>query len=108
MKPISQTLTEARATLIEKGWCQDFAETEDGKMCLAQSAWKYETEADVWTLLYTALGGKSLVTWNDTPGRTFEEVLAVYDKAIATALREERLAMVPGLMGKCGFAEPEE
>lgn len=27
--------------------------------------------------------------WNDTPGRTLEEVLAVYDKAIEIAEKEE-------------------
>ena len=36
----------------------------------------------------TNIYGESLLMWNDNPGRTQEEVLAAFDKAIATPLHD--------------------
>lgn len=103
MSEVKQTLIAARA-LIEKGWTQDaYARDADGAACsvnddratcfcmngaVMRVAGIYR-ENDA-LMVFTALGSAAGVTryshhWNDAPGRTQAEVLALFDKAIEAA-----------------------
>lgn len=68
----------------EHGWCQGTMRDEKGRVC-AMGATEY-CGAENWGQLVDAafrneLGGKiGVVQFNDRPGRTVEEVLAVFDK----------------------------
>lgn len=105
-------LTHARDT-IEAGWCQGrgvLVRSHGGTAYCAVAAIAKASRSDsgfaICALLRaipeaapTPLGyeTKSIVRWNDTPGRTKEEVLAVFDRAInmieidqeLSALKEE-------------------
>lgn len=97
---IVQVLTEARS-MIEKGWTQGwFAKTADGERvleknpkavcwCMAGAYWAtapdWSARNDAEGFLRQATGDESITNWNDTPGRTQQEVLAAYDKAIELA-----------------------
>ena len=105
------TLTVARL-LIEIGWCQDAsARTARGVKVRARSrkavafsalaavlhvGGDYELEAYDFLQAaafdpgcYPTRHYAALVSWNDEPGRTKEEVLALFDKAIAAAKQKE-------------------
>ena len=89
-----EALIAARA-LVEKGWCQA-ADARDagGLECASRDAeaacWCLSgaihracdglAEDDAWDVLASLVGDP--VEWNDTPGRSKEEVLALFDKAI--------------------------
>lgn len=92
MKTEAEKLRNARA-LIEKGWTQGLlARNKDG-----EGAFSDATEA----VSFCAVGacvrsgvscghlkkllGVDTTSWNDTPGRTKEEVLDLFDRAIALA-----------------------
>ena len=78
---------------ITKGWCQGAtSRTDDGSVvepcsndasqwCLFGAVWDIEDEhCDEAMEILKRAGGS--VYWNDTPGRTQSEVLAVFDRAI--------------------------
>lgn len=89
MVKVSDDLKAARARLAVPGvWAQSEEVNEAGRYCM-YSATKSNASDDV---VKQALGvsyGKEVVEWNDAPGRTLDEVLAVYDKAIVIAEKEE-------------------
>lgn len=92
MVKVSDDLKTARARLAVPGvWAQGDSVKEPSRLCLlvATDGLLCEHEAD--SLLKRALGMSvyGAFDWNDTPGRTLDEVLAVYDKAIAIAEKEE-------------------
>jgi hypothetical protein len=95
-------LREARQR-IERGWCQGtWARTGDGAPTHSQ-----DERANQWcalgalscvgallngdNFLHMALpaGWKLVGDFNDAPGRTKEDILALYDRAIALAERQE-------------------
>ena len=90
----AQTATDLRAVrahLVEHGWTQGRAHDEAGRCCLVGAATRamgdvvsYRYGA-VRSALFMALRGVDfdLSAWNDAPGRTFAEVLALLDAAIA-------------------------
>ncbi len=93
-------LKKARAK-IEKGWCQDYLATTDkgtpvseksrraAKWCVlgaVGAVTKSSREAfRCQQLLREVAGVDFLSTWNNAPGRTQEQVIRLYDKAIARA-----------------------
>jgi hypothetical protein len=100
-------LVEARMW-VDKGWCQNwYAETEVGVRCTPldslASSWcmlgalarASESELrdrtgfyfDAEELLVDAVG-EWPPDWQDAPGRTKEEVLAAFDRAISLGLRQ--------------------
>lgn len=86
--PVTETLIEGRHR-VEAGWCQGAARTRDG-VCIIGSlhdAPNHETYIAASQRLLAAVkqtgfarGG--LPEFNDYPGRTQEEILAVFDDAI--------------------------
>jgi hypothetical protein len=98
---IKDVLITARAR-CEKGWCQKAAAVDaegnrvdtvsDEAVAWCMLGGMVECDYDTWdparNLLMEFLDGQYISQFNDTPGRTKEEVLAIFDKAIAAA--EER------------------
>lgn len=105
--PVKDLLTRARER-IEKGWCQGaYAKAADGEsvsacgpcatsFCirgavLAVGPLDYAVRAPAYNLLenivdqITQSPCDSLAGYNDAPGRTHAEILAVFDAAIALA-----------------------
>lgn len=76
---VGETLLRAADLLETEGWCQKSGR-KDGKRCAAvaieDAAPSYEVEDSAWLRVYRALGGTSIVCWNDAPGRTQEDVTA--------------------------------
>lgn len=85
--------------LIAAGWCQwSYAKDKDGlavnfddpeacKYCLTGAlnsvTPSLSTQRSVRDLLYTEAGEDSLAYWNDTEGRTQQDVLDLLDKVIS-------------------------
>lgn len=93
-----EVLTNARA-LVAQGWTQ--GDWRDGSCYCAAGALRSVTRGmlgDAWVEAVAALkaaigrhrfcGDREIIGWNDTPGRTQEEVIAAFDRAIA-ALKED-------------------
>lgn len=95
-------LKRARA-LVERGWCQGtYSRDERGVASLSKSqdcSWcsvgaldtaagsdsdKYLAAYDELATAITPGGDVGVVKWNDAPGRTQAEVLAMFDRAIAS------------------------
>ena len=93
--PVIQALWRGRKNL-EQGWCQGAAITRDGVCMTAavhaalQDVPDYVTYKKAYMLLLravkeTGFSAGGLAEFNDTPGRTKDEVLAVYDRAVELA-----------------------
>ena len=97
----AELLTEARA-LIAKGWCQgasardvhgipaDFWGQKAVTFCMSGALCRmenfiFDAHRTSRNILYSVIEVNNLATWNDREGRTQEEVLAAFDKAIAIA-----------------------
>jgi hypothetical protein len=104
-----EVLIEARRLIAEKGWTQDaYARDAKGRNSLtegfdgdpvcfcADGAIRWATHMhqgreEARCLLNKAIGNERVFSgydawkWNDTPGRTKEEVLSAFDRAIALA-----------------------
>ena len=99
---------KATRTLIARGWCQQhMAQDANGeairpednsaiRFCpigarfRLQSRWRRTAEnkfraAAVQDAFRDAIGGGSIMNWNDKPDRTQAQVLSAYDRAIKTA-----------------------
>lgn len=99
-----ELLVRARAAIADIGWCQaGLGKTTDGRLvtppqttegfvafCLvgamltSERVWCRQ-RATAMAFLQAELPDYHLTMWNDMPKRTREEVLAVYDRAIAKA-----------------------
>ncbi len=86
----TQLLIEGRER-VERGWCQGKMRGW-GKVCAMGAIWPMnriitETAYEgAYARLHRAVGGRpewGVPQWNDVPGRTQDEVLAAFDKAIA-------------------------
>lgn len=104
---LSQDLRAARALLVERGWTQGCLGRDSGgepilytgylkdlaatlciggacavaaPLCEEDDRYYFATQA-----LREASGAEALANWNDEPNRTLDEVLAVFDAAIAKA-----------------------
>lgn len=68
--------------LITRGWVRGTYEHPDGRICLF-TAIKYATNGDEYLMCQVGAHIRALIglphisAWNDTPGRTFDEVLRV-------------------------------
>ena len=96
MNQLTTDLRAARAYLVEHGWCQNESMNDKGQVCI-DGAMQYsigDTCSDVTGARYAAtadsvyhalnyVGG--YINWNDQEGRTQDEVLALFDRAIAAA-----------------------
>lgn len=102
MRTIKEALVEVRG-LLAKGWCQGhYAVDSSGvpvhpynkaacAFCIHGACEKVlgKDERKVLTPLRSALGEFTLAEWNDRPDRTQAEVLALFDKVIATQPEEQ-------------------
>lgn len=96
-----EILRGARALLVDKGWVQGVAAVDgDGycvgsskatvcRLCALGAIWRSaggsltKEAIDVEAVMNKVAGG-SIAEFNDAPGRTKDEVLAAFDKAIAS------------------------
>ena len=71
----------------EMPWCQNTFRREDGACCplAAMSDGGSAAGRAAVEFLRIAADCKYILKWNDSPGRTHDEVLAAYDRAIALA-----------------------
>lgn len=100
---VSEFLCAGKARLLTQGWCQGDAKAIHGRPgdpCCAATALLdpnavYIADAIMaaTSVLKDAAGidrKTGLADWNDAPERTLAEVLAAYDRAIATAEAQEQ------------------
>ena len=98
----AEVLSKARDVLAEKGWCQGRL-VDEGAVCLAGGVkvaagfhlddihWlDAPVMRGVFVALAAAIGSDSVVTWNDDPSRTYEDVVLALKQA-------EELAVERGL-----------
>lgn len=88
-----EVLLKTIALIEEKGWCQGSYQ-KDGKVCAKGGIriacnWplcddsSYDDAVAAVAKLIVGEVGNSIISWNDTPGRTKNEVLAVLRQAAA-------------------------
>ena len=92
MTPTVEILRRARELLVRDGWAQHVILSGDGRRCLMGAIIHagQPTPADPegnrrWAAVEPVckvIGHRFIGQWNDAPGRTFEEVLAAFDRAI--------------------------
>jgi hypothetical protein len=81
LSPTTQALIAGRRR-IEVGWCQGAMRTREGVCAVGAVSF----HVDALRVLQTALGRDGIPGWNDIPTRTKDDVLALYDRAIALSL----------------------
>lgn len=82
------TLRATRTALLHRGWTQGKQCNLKGEMCISYAL--SSTEGDTkdgrtvarLRLLSHIPSGHSLIEWNDTPGRTFEQVIEFIDETL--------------------------
>lgn len=89
---ITEDLLQTANTIREHGWCQKQLYDDYGSMCLlgALRFTIYGSVALTGPRVITALAALDLMApsiWNDTPGRTVEEVILLLEQT-ATNLKE--------------------
>lgn len=81
---VKEDAKAAAEYMREHGWCQGTLQNEQGQCCANGAMDKAIPSVtrfiDVQNAFYRELGIKSVTDWNDKPGRTQEEVLAVFDR----------------------------
>lgn len=79
---------DAAADLLDRdGWCQGTGHMPSGQRCVENALDSIDPfSSDPSRALYRVVG--PVVTWNDTPGRTQEEVTSTL-RRVARELREE-------------------
>lgn len=92
MSPAGEIILAAKKLIEKHGWCQLVSENGKGNICLAQAlgrANSYETgNFEVYVAAQRAIeiiAREPMVRWNDTVGRTVEEVYSVLDEAVKDA-----------------------
>jgi hypothetical protein len=95
--PVVESLKRARA-LVERGWCQNSSEDDKHNVCpsyavqiaTADRVEVYSRGVNLARLaMVKAIGWANIPAWNDHPGRTKAEVLAMFDRAIEIARRDQ-------------------
>lgn len=87
---VEEALANGRNSISEHGWQQGRLKDDEGRFCLVggmvRSGGKNVPIAAL-SLISKVVGVpvEYLDDWNDAPGRTKEEVLAAYDKALVLA-----------------------
>lgn len=100
MKTIKEVLVQAKQILVQQGWCQGQYTDNKGRCCMSEAiqrvhnpdpkhSWLSEEDgtSQAHSFLYKFLRG-SIAKWNDTDGRTQEEVLSKLDEAIEAAEKQ--------------------
>jgi hypothetical protein len=95
---VARTLIRAREILDIQGWCPNGATDDEGRVCVVaaiNSVRSYSIiSATAITFIRKAIDSNDkdlgIGRWNDTPGRTIEEVHAVFDRAIGLAIADKK------------------
>lgn len=89
MPTVKHTLIAAKELLLEKGWCQKIGTNAQGQHCIVGALDVVVPKAPgfypAYDYLRSVLGSNNLISWNDEPERTFDDVINLLDKAIANA-----------------------
>jgi hypothetical protein len=85
-------LKEGKAR-IKQGWCQGKIFDSNGNFCMVGAVTSSRNSGETFMACLNIMDhvifpSTSLGEWNDHPGRTKKEVLAVFDQAIALRLKE--------------------
>jgi hypothetical protein len=101
-------LTRAKAELLRVGWCQHESTAKDGRRCgisaidfgVAGSKDSVDDIAHIEAIRLFRVANQlpvycGIAEWNDVYGRTFDEVLEAFDRAIALACEPEGLDVFP-------------
>jgi hypothetical protein len=93
----AEILRSAKELLIRDGWCQFRMMSPDGEHCMVgavnRDGLSYRHIHQAHQCLKISIWGDCdnylnlLTSWNDTLGRTVDEVLAKFDEAIALAVK---------------------
>ncbi len=88
---ISEVLRAAKARIERFGWIQGRSQNAEGACCIV-GAIMAETDtldspylSEVLPMVRRNIGDVRVPTWNDTAGRTKEEVLSVLERSAAEA-----------------------
>jgi hypothetical protein len=73
-------IQDVKDILLAEGWCQGELENANGEHCLLGACDKAFMPVPIRQAIFDKLGGCSIINWNDTPGRTLEEVVALLDE----------------------------
>lgn len=88
MKP-SEVLLEAKNKILMNGWRQGVGRNDQGRYCVLGAVGEVtgisETFHEANKYLGSVIDQRFIFTWNDTPGRTQQEVLDAFDAAISLA-----------------------
>lgn len=99
-----EVLQGMRDTLMERGWCQGTLQTWDNRVCLIGSlvhASEFNSQGyiAIRDIILSGIGildslakprWGDIIDWNDTPGRTFNEVIDAIDTSILAEKERER------------------
>ena len=88
----SEVIRGARNVLFERGWTKHYLHNSAGNVCLRgalMQATAGRISWSVWDDISPAesiisgklINGVNVAAWNNAPGRTFDEVIEVLDKA---------------------------
>ncbi len=82
--PVAQALLDAASLIEQRGWCQGTAE-RDGALCMLRAIGIAAPSVDILVAadkaLVKLLNTRFGQVWNDVPGRTKEEVVAMLRRA---------------------------
>lgn len=117
----SESLKAAKAVLLDRGWFQgDFVNDVTGEVCIVgamnivedgtprcddDALYAESVASQILHCLVFLDRCDDIGEWNDMHGRTPEEVLALFDRAIAIAESKERTELpvaVPAVAGQVG------
>jgi hypothetical protein len=91
---VAEVLRRARVQLAENGWCQGEYVDGHGRRCMVGAIMEV---VEPWTPVFRKVERaleevlpepEDVPAFNDTPGRTYAEVDAAFEKAIALAEKE--------------------
>lgn len=92
---IAADLIRAKEILQQKGWAHRAGRGPEGQVCAGNAIFDVVGTRDRFRPLSEAFGAANgmhayaIGSWNDSPYRTFDQVLAAFDRAIDAALVAE-------------------
>jgi hypothetical protein len=83
---VGKMILKAADWLEEHGWCQGWMDDDRGRSCAMGAVWNVTKDMKIYVVAARRIGRaasidygspSSVVRWNDKPGRTAEEVMAI-------------------------------
>lgn len=86
---VKEVLLKAAEIIEERGWCQGSYNKETGEVCAKGGlrkavGWPHQDGEGYYgalDALYTLIGAGTILSWNDTPGRTKSDVITALRQA---------------------------